>query len=97
MLANKLGQEMQCKPKTISYVMTWDGVVTKYHRKYSKEIGLTDSIEAYIQTIVLKKTLESISFDYRRGLEPEDASEERAGALNGTDSKGAGCLAAATQ
>ncbi|KAI4290998.1 hypothetical protein PAPHI01_0272 [Pancytospora philotis] len=96
-LANKLKQEMQCKTKTISYVMTWDGVVTKYHRKYSKEIGITDSIEAYIQMIVLKKTLESISFDYRRGFEPEDASEEPAGALNGTDSKGASCLAAATQ
>ncbi|KAI5169813.1 hypothetical protein PAEPH01_1018 [Pancytospora epiphaga] len=33
-----------------------------YHKQYSKEIGLTDSIKAYIQTIVLKKTLESISY-----------------------------------
>ena len=32
-----------------------------------KEIRISDSVEAYIQTIVLKKTLESISFDYRRG------------------------------
>ena len=65
-LANKLGMEMNCKTKIIPYVMTWDGVVTNYHKNYSKEIGLTDSIESYIQTIVLKKTLESISFDYRR-------------------------------
>ena len=46
--------------------MTWDGIVTKFHSKYSKEIGLSDKIEAYIQYIVLKKTLESISFEYRR-------------------------------
>ncbi|KAI5169304.1 hypothetical protein PAEPH01_0596 [Pancytospora epiphaga] len=33
-----------------------------------KEIGFTDFVEAYIQTIGLKKTLESISFEYRHGL-----------------------------
>ncbi|KAI5169548.1 hypothetical protein PAEPH01_0802 [Pancytospora epiphaga] len=47
--------------------MTRDGVVTNYHKQYSREIGFTDSVEAYIRTIVLKKTLESISFEYRRG------------------------------
>ncbi|KAI5179530.1 hypothetical protein PAEPH01_2691 [Pancytospora epiphaga] len=44
--------------------MTWDGVVTKYHRKHSKDIWIIESVESYIQTIVLKKTLESISFEY---------------------------------
>ncbi|KAI5169268.1 hypothetical protein PAEPH01_0574 [Pancytospora epiphaga] len=48
--ANKLGSEMKCKTKTIPYVITWDGVVTNYHKQYSREIGLTDSVEAYIQT-----------------------------------------------
>ena len=71
-LANKLGLEHNCKTKIIPYVMTWDGIVTSYHKKYSREIGISDSVEAYIQTIVLKKTLESISFDYRRGHEPGD-------------------------
>ncbi|KAI4292954.1 hypothetical protein PAPHI01_2228 [Pancytospora philotis] len=66
-LANKLGAEHRCKTKIIPYVMTWDGVVTKFHRRHSTEIGLSDFVEAYIQTIVLKKTLESISFEYRRG------------------------------
>ncbi|KAI5177417.1 hypothetical protein PAEPH01_2471 [Pancytospora epiphaga] len=49
--------------------MTWDGMVMNDHKQYSREIGLTDSVEVYIhiQTIVLKKTLESISFKYRRG------------------------------
>ncbi|KAI5168414.1 hypothetical protein PAEPH01_0106 [Pancytospora epiphaga] len=44
--------------------MGWCGVVMSYHKQYLREIGLTDSIEAYIQTAVLKKTLESISFEY---------------------------------
>ncbi|KAI5170534.1 hypothetical protein PAEPH01_1514 [Pancytospora epiphaga] len=58
-LANKLGQEYGCRTRIIPYVMTWDGVVTKYHRRRLKNIGITESVESYIQTIVLKKTLES--------------------------------------
>ena len=49
--------------------MTWDGVVTTYHKNYLRELGISDAIEAYIQSIVLKKTLESLSFNSRRGLE----------------------------
>ena len=75
-LANKLGQEYNCKTKIIPYVMTWDGIVTSYHKKYSREIGITDPVEAYIQTIVLKKTLESISFEHRRGAAGIEAEEE---------------------
>ncbi|KAI5170037.1 hypothetical protein PAEPH01_1195 [Pancytospora epiphaga] len=41
---------MKCKTKIIPYVMTWDGVVTNYHKQYSREISLADSVEAYIQT-----------------------------------------------
>ena len=43
--------------------------MTKFHKTYTKEIGLTSKIQSYIQFIVLKKTLESISYDYRRGGE----------------------------
>ncbi|KAI5176031.1 hypothetical protein PAEPH01_2221 [Pancytospora epiphaga] len=68
-LANKLGQEYGCRTRIIPYVMTWDGVVTKYHRRHLNDIEMTES---YIQTIVLKKTLESISFEYRRLDETED-------------------------
>ncbi|KAI5176627.1 hypothetical protein PAEPH01_2398 [Pancytospora epiphaga] len=65
---------MKCKTKIIPYVITWDGVVTNYHKQYSREIGLVYSAEAYIQMIVLKKTLESVSFKYRPGLtQGEDA------------------------
>ena len=59
----------------IPYVMTWDGLVTKYHNKHSKEIGNEPKVEACIQSIVLKKTLESISFERRRGIEEVDNHE----------------------
>ena len=60
----------------IPYVMTWEGLVTKYHKRYMKEIGIETKTEAYIQSIVLKKTLESISFERRRGIEERDSHEE---------------------
>ena len=56
--------------------MTWEGLVTTYHKKHRKEIGIEAKTEAYIQSIVLKKTLESISFERRRGLEEEDGHNE---------------------
>ena len=62
--------------KIIPYVMTWEGLVTKYHKKYRSEIGIQPKTEAYIQSLVLKKTLESISFERRRGLEEEDGHKE---------------------
>lgn len=51
--------------------MTWDGIVASYHKKHVKELGITKNIKAYIQSKVLKKTLESISFDYRRNAKDE--------------------------
>jgi hypothetical protein len=61
LLANELGLIHGCKTKIIPYVLTWDGIVTKYHEKYRKELEVTDRIEAYIQSATLKKTLESVS------------------------------------
>ena len=60
----------------IPYVMTWEGLVTKYHKKHRDEIGLSAKTEAYIQLLVLKKTFESISFDRRRGIEEDDGHNE---------------------
>jgi hypothetical protein len=74
-LANELGALHKCRTRIILYVLTWDGIVTKFHKTYSKEIGLTTKIEAYIQYVVLKKTLESISYEY--GRESGDDLQER--------------------
>ncbi|KAF7684367.1 hypothetical protein TCON_0430 [Astathelohania contejeani] len=55
--------------RIISYVMTWDGVVTKYHRNYLKELNIIFTIEAYIKSTELKKTLETMSLKYRKSIE----------------------------
>ncbi|EQB61882.1 hypothetical protein NAPIS_ORF00547 [Vairimorpha apis BRL 01] len=62
-----LGLIHGCKTRIIPYVLTWDGLVTKYHTKYRKALEISDRIEAYIQSVTLKKTLESVSLEYRRG------------------------------
>ena len=52
----------QSKTRIIPYVIDW--IVTKFHKSYAKEIGLTTKIESYIQFI--RKTLETISINYRQ-------------------------------
>ncbi|KAK1349293.1 hypothetical protein LUQ84_001472 [Hamiltosporidium tvaerminnensis] len=56
--------------------MTWDGIVTKYHKSHLKRLEIPMNVEAYIQSIVLKKTVETISFVRRRGLESGLNAEE---------------------
>ena len=65
LIANELALTYKCKVKIVPYVMTWDGLVTKYHKKDSSKIGIIPKVEAYIQFLVLKKTLESLSFERR--------------------------------
>ena len=65
-MGNKIGTKHTCKPKIISYVITWDGISLQRHNSYAKEIDLTTKIEFFIQIIVFKKTVESVSFSYKR-------------------------------
>lgn len=46
--------------------MTWKGLVINYHNTYYKNICKITVIEAYIQSIILKKTIESVSFKRKR-------------------------------
>ena len=55
--------------------MTWDGVVTRYHSSYIKEMEIYTRVEAYIQYKVLKKALKSVSFDRRRGHDEQFGEE----------------------
>ncbi|KAF7682889.1 hypothetical protein TCON_1897 [Astathelohania contejeani] len=71
LLANELGLLYKTKTKIIPYVMIWDSVVTKYHRNYLKELNITSTMEAYIQSMILKKTLETISLEYRRRIKDD--------------------------
>ncbi|TBU20112.1 hypothetical protein CWI38_0130p0020 [Hamiltosporidium tvaerminnensis] len=52
----------------ISYVMTWDGIVTN-------TIKISLDVEGYLQSIVLKKTVETIFFDRRRELDSGSNAE----------------------
>ncbi|TBU12792.1 reverse transcriptase, partial [Hamiltosporidium tvaerminnensis] len=76
LLANELGLIYKCSVEIIPYVMTWDGIVTKYHKSHLKRLEIPMNVEAYIQSIVLKKTVEIIFFDRRRGLESGLNAEE---------------------
>ncbi|TBT98882.1 ethanolamine-phosphate cytidylyltransferase, partial [Hamiltosporidium magnivora] len=49
LLANELGLIYRCSVEIIPYVMTWDGIVTKYHKTYAKRLQIPMNIEAYIQ------------------------------------------------
>ena len=75
LLANELSLIYKCKTRIIPYVLTWDGVVTVHHKRYTKELGLSNGIEAYVQSKVLKKTLESLSFNQRRGHSDNEVEE----------------------
>ncbi|KAF7683587.1 hypothetical protein TCON_1203 [Astathelohania contejeani] len=69
LLANESGLLYKAKIKIIPYIMVCDCIITKYHRNYLKELNITPTIEAYIQSTVLKKTLETILLEYRRSIE----------------------------
>ncbi|TBU02767.1 hypothetical protein CWI37_0418p0010, partial [Hamiltosporidium tvaerminnensis] len=40
LLANELGLIYKCSVEIISYVMTWDGIVTKYHKSHLKRLEI---------------------------------------------------------
>ncbi|TBU11212.1 hypothetical protein CWI38_1319p0010 [Hamiltosporidium tvaerminnensis] len=69
LLDNEVGLIYKCSVEIIPYVMTWDGIVTKYHKSHLKSREIPMIVQAGIQFIVLKKPVETISFDRRRGLE----------------------------
>jgi hypothetical protein len=48
--------------------MTWNDVVTNFDRRYRNDLGITPTIQAYIQSRVLKTRFEAISFEKRRGI-----------------------------
>ncbi|KAM0678375.1 hypothetical protein BDAP_001089 [Binucleata daphniae] len=75
LITSELALTYKCKFKIVPYVMTWDGIVTKCHKKYITEIGIQPKTEAYIQALVMRKTLKSL-FHERRSLEEELLSKE---------------------
>jgi hypothetical protein len=68
LLAKELGILYKCRTRIIPHVMTWDGMVTNFHRRYQNDLEITPTIEAYRQSRVLNTTLEAISFEKRWGI-----------------------------
>ncbi|KAL4718050.1 hypothetical protein ACJJTC_010503 [Scirpophaga incertulas] len=60
-LANEMGLMRNCKTRIISYVLLWDGIVSVFHKSYAKEIRFKKKFNLTFKSIVLEKTLESIS------------------------------------
>ncbi|KAK1347709.1 hypothetical protein LUQ84_002973 [Hamiltosporidium tvaerminnensis] len=56
--------------------MTWDGIVTKYHKSHLKRLEIPHNLEACIQSIETEKTVETIFIERRRGLESGLNAEE---------------------
>ncbi|TBU06893.1 hypothetical protein CWI38_2489p0020 [Hamiltosporidium tvaerminnensis] len=70
LLANELGLIYKCSEEIISYVMNWDGIVTKYHKTYVKRLQIPMNVEAYIQSIVLKKTEDDVKTENTKNILP---------------------------
>ena len=47
-----------------------------FHKNYSIQLGVDDSILAYMQSKAMKMTLESMSFDYSRRILPREGTIE---------------------
>ena len=81
LLANELENiHRGTKVITIPVVMTWDGLVTRHFKRHMKQLQVKDKLVAYMQSVVLKRTCESILIDCRNNqpgdwLEEEEASE----------------------
>ena len=52
--------------------MTWDGLVTKYFKKHIEKLEINEKVVSYIQTQVIKRTMESVLMDCRAQDKDED-------------------------
>ena len=53
----------------IPLVWTWEGLVTKKFKHYAKHLGLSNKVLGYIQSRILKRTLESVTNDKSNDLD----------------------------
>ncbi|XP_029656548.1 uncharacterized protein LOC115231790 [Octopus sinensis] len=67
-LANELSLLYECQVKIIPVVLTWDGVVTRCFKNYMDKLYIEKSTMTYIQSVVLKRTLESMIIEHKHGM-----------------------------
>ncbi|TBU04508.1 hypothetical protein CWI36_0754p0010, partial [Hamiltosporidium magnivora] len=68
LLANELGLIYKCSVEIIPYVMTWDGIVTKYHKTYVKRLRIPMNIEAYIQSIQVDNEEDDVKTENKKNI-----------------------------
>ncbi|KAG0435477.1 LINE-1 reverse transcriptase like protein [Dictyocoela muelleri] len=60
LLAREYGRIKNMNVKIVPFVMTWDGHVTTFNKKYRESLGITTEIFGYIQSACLNRTLECL-------------------------------------
>ncbi|GBE58957.1 reverse transcriptase domain containing protein [Babesia ovata] len=55
----------QTRTRVISYVMTWEGIVTKDHTTHRQSLGISDLSEAHIQRVVIQETQKLVLRDMK--------------------------------
>ncbi|XP_029656213.1 uncharacterized protein LOC115230138 [Octopus sinensis] len=65
LLASELALIHKAKVNIVPIVLTWDAIVSKYYKQYQNGLKIEYPVRAYIQTIIMKKTLESMCIDYK--------------------------------
>ncbi|KAM0677922.1 hypothetical protein BDAP_001402 [Binucleata daphniae] len=76
LLKKELAMIHKYEVEVIPYVITWDGITTKCHKTYRRKLEIDKHVEAYIQSLTLKKTLESITLDMWSTVDDFRASRE---------------------
>ena len=77
LLANYLGSLHGFQTRIIPFVITWDGIVTTFHKNYCMQLGVDDSILPHMQFKAIKMTLESMSFDHCRRIQTNEGTLEK--------------------
>ncbi|XP_029656455.1 uncharacterized protein LOC115230394 [Octopus sinensis] len=65
LLANELKVIHNAKVNIIPLVITWDGITSRFYKHYQNSLQVQESTRAYIQSIVIKRTLESMRPEYK--------------------------------
>jgi hypothetical protein len=90
-----LANELKCihpgtKVTIIPVVLTWDGLVTRYFQRYMRQLQVSDKLQAYIQTVVLKRTCESILIDCQKEQRGDWLEEEMSDLMERFETEGVG-------
>ncbi|KAG0435393.1 LINE-1 retrotransposable element ORF2 protein, partial [Dictyocoela muelleri] len=60
LLGREYGRMMNMEVTVIPFVMSWDGHVTSYNKKYREIIGMNYDVFGYVQSVCLNKTFECV-------------------------------------